>query len=158
MKRAVLVMVVGAVLMVGTGCVEPLGDTSPPPTAPPLTEPPPITIGPTTTSTTAPGVTSTSTTSPTATTVPTPISIELPNVFGQQAAGAIEQIQALGLAVVAYEVCSGSVGLGEVRQVVTLDGKEEVELVGTAGVTESGRQVSPFSILEVKIGSGAACG
>lgn len=56
--------------------------------------------------------------------------------------------------VVAYEVCSGSVQAGEVRQVVYPD---STELVGSDGVTQDGRQVPFGSVLEVKVGSGAPC-
>jgi hypothetical protein len=135
-------------------------ETVPPPTSPPLTVPPTITspVSTSSTSTMPTNGSSTTTTAPFATTVPTPISIALPNVFGQKSAGAIEEIQALGLAVVSYAVCSGSVGEDEVRQVVTVEDGQEIELVGKAGVTEAGRHVSPFSILEVKIGTGVPCG
>ena len=80
--------------------------------------------------------------------------VPLPDLFASPAPAAIERLHALGFAVISYDVCSSSVGQGEVRQVVLADG---TELVGSAGVTEAGRAVVPGTTIEVKIGSGAPC-
>ena len=78
----------------------------------------------------------------------------MPNVFGREAGPAIEELVALGFVVVDYLVCSGSVGEGEVRQVVYPDA---TELVGKEGVTDEGRNVQFGSVVEVKIGTGLPC-
>jgi hypothetical protein len=80
--------------------------------------------------------------------------VSLPDLFGAEATTAIGELQSLGLAVIAYDVCSGSVGAGEVRQIVYPDG---TELVGSDGTTTAGSSVPIGSSVEVKIGTGTPC-
>jgi hypothetical protein len=131
---------------------------SPQPTAPPITDP----AGTSTSSTLtgSPSTTSGVNTSTTGlpTTVPAPETVWLPNVFAFGHQEAISELQELGFAVISYDVCSSSVARGEVRQVVSRDGDEEMELVGSNGVTDAGTSVPFGSTIEVKIGTGAACG
>ena len=104
-------------------------------------------------STTLPPLGGSTTTSPAPDeTLPGPV--EVPNVFSAQREDAIARLEELGFVVVAYEVCSGSVAAGEVRQVVYPD---STELVGSDGVSQEGRQVPFGSVVEVKVGSGAPC-
>lgn len=166
MARGPLLLVIFAMVVSSAACTAQDSELPPTPTAPPLTDPPSTatgstatSTGPTTTTTSAtssvvPPTTSVTTTTGLPTTVPSPGVVALPNVFGQEGSTAVTELQELGFGVIFYDVCSGSVARGEVRQVVD---PEETELVGTNGVTEAGLEVPFGSTIEVKIGTGSAC-
>lgn len=165
MSRFLRAIVVFGLVVVITSCADvPTG--APIPTSPPLTNPPvriTASTDPPLTSTTTPGATSTTVDEATSTTglpttVPSPGPVALPDVFGHRHEEAVGQLQGLGFAVIAYDVCSGSVAQGEVRQVISRDGDYETELVGKSGVTEEGMAVPFGATVEVKIGTGWACG
>jgi hypothetical protein len=91
-------------------------------------------------------------------TVANPGTIALSDVFGMNADLVIESLKAQGFAVIFYDVCSGAVGVGEVRQVIALDENSyEIELVGIDGVTDAGLRVPFGSTIQVKIGTGSGC-
>lgn len=74
--------------------------------------------------------------------------------FAQPADPVIRSLEELGLVVVDYVVCSGSVAAGEVRQIIASDG---TVLLDRDGPTDAARSLDPGSVVEVKIGSGTAC-
>lgn len=76
------------------------------------------------------------------------------NWFNRPASEAIPALKEQGFIVVDYEVCSGSVPKGFVRQIIGGDGTWYVD---REGVTEAGRTLSIGEVVEVKIGSGVAC-
>lgn len=80
--------------------------------------------------------------------------IQLEDWFGRPETEAIPVLQSQGLMVHAYPVCSGSVGAGEVRQVLGPSGEI---LVDKSGVTALGMEVNPGSDIEVKVGTGRPC-
>ncbi len=74
--------------------------------------------------------------------------------FRRPAAEAIAALEQQGFVVIDYQVCSGTVGNGEVRQVASGDGTIYVD---ETGITAEGAQLPIGSVVEVKIGSGAPC-
>ena len=74
--------------------------------------------------------------------------------FQHPAAVAVAALQAQGFLVTDYEVCSSSVGAGEVRQIIGGDGTVYVD---EDGVSPTGSQLPIGSVIEVQIGSGTAC-
>lgn len=76
------------------------------------------------------------------------------NWFGRSADAAVTSLQDRGFVVVAYEVCSSSVGPGEVRQIASGDGDVYVD---QDGITDLGRALPIGAVIEVKIGNGTSC-
>ncbi len=74
--------------------------------------------------------------------------------YGRPAQEAVDALSARGFVVVDYEVCSGSVAGGLVRQIIGGDGTIYDD---SAGVTEAGAGVSIGEVIEVKVSSGSAC-
>ena len=68
----------------------------------------------------------------------------------------VARLESLGLSVVSYRVCSGSVDVGQVRQIIA--STDETVLVDLDGVTEAGLTLEQYSIVEVKISTGVPGG
>ncbi len=81
--------------------------------------------------------------------------VTIDNWFGQPRADAVTALRNQGFQVNDFEVCSGSVAAGEVRQI--LNGNETVVYVDIAGTTAAGRSVPVGSMVAVKVGNGSPC-
>lgn len=118
-------------------------------TAPSLT-PPSNTTRPQSTPTVAAVTIARSTTTALSTTT-----VDVPNVFGMGAGEALERLQQAGFAPASYEVCSGSVPQGAVRQVLVRS--SQAIAIDKQGVMPGGRGLPMGTALEVKVGSGRPC-
>lgn len=76
------------------------------------------------------------------------------NWFGEPYETAVAGLRDQGFLVVDYEICSGSVGPGEVRQIQGGDGTVYLD---ENGVTVEGEQLLIGAVVEVMYGSGTAC-
>jgi hypothetical protein len=76
------------------------------------------------------------------------------NWYGRPADEVIEELDVQQFSVNTIPVCSGSVGAGEVRQILGPDGTVYLD---EDGVTEAGLNPEPGSALTVKVGNGEAC-
>jgi hypothetical protein len=74
--------------------------------------------------------------------------------YGRPSGEAIESIEALGIVVADFFVCSGSVARGEVRQITRGDG---VILDDRDGLTEASQEIEAGSVVQMKIGNGTPC-
>ncbi|MEM7339285.1 MAG: hypothetical protein AAF467_11595 [Actinomycetota bacterium] len=89
------------------------------------------------------------------TALPRPAAVPIPDGLVGRPAGAVAaELQALGLDHRRWNVCSSSVGLGEVRQIVDDD---EVVLADTDGVREAGEAVALGTQVTLKVGNGESC-
>ncbi len=93
----------------------------------------------------------------TSTTTQEPITLVPGDFYREPFQSVMDELKSRGFLVTAYEVCSGSVGRGEVRQIVLSIGGDEVELLGANGITDAGTDIPPNSLLEIKVGSGSTC-
>ncbi len=76
------------------------------------------------------------------------------DLFRAQRPNAVKALTDAGFKVNDYLVCSGSVGEGQVRQIL---GPEGEVLLDIGGVTASGREINRGAAIEVKIGNGQPC-
>lgn len=131
-----------------------------PVTDPAPTEPVPLTTVPVTTApppaTTVPAPVTTP--APATTVPPPPTAAGVPDVFGLPQADAEALLVGAGYQPRFFRVCSGSVGEGEVRQVLWNDGGTEIIVVDKQGVIAEEALVPPGTELSVKVGTGVACG
>lgn len=77
------------------------------------------------------------------------------NWFGEPAEAAVPALRERGFTVIDYLVCSGSVGVGEVRQII--DSDDGTIYLDTEGITPAGELVDVDRTIEVKVGSGTPC-
>lgn len=78
------------------------------------------------------------------------------NWFGEPAEAAVPALRERGFTVIDYPVCSGSVGAGEVRQII--DSGDGTIYLDTEGITAAGERVAVDTSIEVKFGTGTPCG
>jgi hypothetical protein len=83
--------------------------------------------------------------------------VPVPDVVQFPRQAALDTLIAAGFAPRAFEVCSGSVGAGEVRQVQAVENGQQETVVDLPGVTDAGQQLEAGTSLIVKVGTGEPC-
>jgi hypothetical protein len=83
--------------------------------------------------------------------------VPVPDVVQFPRKAALDTLIAVGFAPRAFDVCSGSVGAGEVRQILAVENGQEEIVVDLPGVTDAGRQLEAGTNLIVKVGTGEPC-
>jgi beta-lactam-binding protein with PASTA domain len=80
-----------------------------------------------------------------------------PNVYDWPRDKAEQQLAAVGFKTRIINVCSHSVAVGQVRQVILADRSPEVVLVDKAGPTDAARGVKTDQPVALKISTGVPC-